>query len=98
MPPWLLDRAVRPDRGVLTPFRRSSLCYLVLTGVAAGQRNTSLVRLAGHLFRHRVDPYVCLGLLKSWNEANCHPPLTESELMRTIESIAGAELRRRGLR
>ncbi|MEW5765889.1 MAG: bifunctional DNA primase/polymerase [Acidobacteriota bacterium] len=98
MPQWLLDRAVRPDRGVLTPFRRSSLCDLVLTGVAAGQRNTSLVRLAGHLFRHRVDPYVCLGLLKSWNEANCRPPLTESELMRTIESIAGAELRRRGLR
>ena len=98
MPAWLIDRVTRPEKGVLAPFPRSPLSTLVLTGVREGQRNSSLARLAGHLFRHRVDPYVCLGLLKSWNEANCTPPLTESEMMRTIDSIAGAELRRRGRR
>jgi len=98
MPDWLMDRVTRPDKGVLTPFPKSPLSTLVLTGVREGQRNSSLARLAGHLFRHRVDPYVSLGLLKSWNESNCNPPLTESEMMRTIESIAGAELRRRGRR
>ncbi len=98
MPEWLMERVTRPERGVLAPFPKSPLSALVMTGVREGQRNTSLARLAGHLFRHRVDTYVSLGLLKSWNETNCNPPLTESEMMRTIDSIAGAELRRRGRR
>jgi len=98
MPGWLMERVTRPERGVLTPFPKSPLSSLVMTGVREGQRNNSLARLAGHLFRHRVDPYVSMGLLKSWNDANCNPPLTESEMMRTIDSIAGAELRRRGRR
>ena len=98
MPEWLMERVTRPEKGVLAPFPNTSISTLVLTGVREGQRNTSLARLAGHLFRHRVDAYVSMGLLKIWNEANCNPPLTESEMMRTIDSIAGAELRRRGRR
>ena len=95
LPDWLLNLLTKPEKGKLALFPKGPLSNLVLVGVREGQRNISLARLAGHLFRHRVDPYVSLGLLKSWNEANCRPPLTEAEMMRTIDSIAGAELRRR---
>ena len=96
MPAWLADRLTQAEKrpGPATP--KTSIGNLVLTEVPEGQRNSSLARLAGHLFRHRVDPYLTLGLLRSWNQQSCQPPLTEAEMMRTIDSIAGAELRRRG--
>ncbi len=96
LPTWLVERLtstqpkVRTGKGSTT-----SLIELVICRVPEGQRNTTLARLAGHLFRHRVDPYVAFGLLRSWNQQSCQPPLTEAEMMRTIDSIAGAELRRR---
>jgi hypothetical protein len=95
MPLWLAERLTQPGRrnGPATP--GTSISNLVLTGVQEGQRNSSLARLAGHLLRHRVDPYVAFGLLRSWNLQSCRPPLAEAEMMRTIDSIAGAELRRR---
>ncbi len=98
MPVWLKDKMLRPERGILAAFPKSPLSTLVMTGVREGQRNSSLARLVGHLLRHRIDPYVTLGLLKSWNQVNCVPPLSEAEMIKTIESIAGAEFRRRGHR
>ncbi len=96
MPAWLAERLTRPEKstGVSTPI--TSISNLVITEVPEGQRNSTLARLAGHLLRHRVDPYLTLGLLRSWNQLSCQPPLTEAEMTRTINSIAGAELRRRG--
>jgi hypothetical protein len=96
MPAWLAERLARPERctGAATPM--TSIGNLVITDVPKGQRNSTLARLAGHLLRHRVDPYLTLGLLRSWNQLSCQPPLTEAEMTRTIDSIAGAELRRRG--
>ena len=96
VPAWLLQR-LSPSQPKTRPVPRpkSSISDLVITGVKEGQRNSSLARLAGHLLRHRVDPYVALGLLRSWNQQSCQPPLAEAEIMRTIDSIAGAELRRR---
>lgn len=95
LPQWLSDRLTAQDSGPRRLAPKTTMSDLVLTSVREGQRNSSLARLAGHLFRHRVDPYVTLGLLRSWNEQNCHPPLTETEMTRTIDSIAKAELRRR---
>jgi hypothetical protein len=98
MPTWLAKRLAHPEKssGAVIPI--TSISNLVMTEVPEGRRNSSLARLAGHLFRHRVDPYVTLGLLRNWNLISCQPPLTEAEMMRTIDSIAGAELRRRGRR
>ncbi len=98
MPAWLVERLIQPGRCSGPAASRTSISNLVLAGVHEGQRNSSLARLAGHLLRHRVDPYITLGLLRSWNLQSCRPPLTETEIMRTIDSIAGAELRRRGKR
>jgi hypothetical protein len=33
-----------------------------------------------------------------WNQVRCRPPLGAEELARTLDSIAAAELRRRGAR
>lgn len=65
--------------------------------VPEGRRNQTLARVAGHLLRHGIDAYLALDLALSWNATRCRPPLPEAEVVRTVDSIAGRELRRRGL-
>jgi bifunctional DNA primase/polymerase-like protein/primase-like protein len=94
-PDWLLAKIGRPSSaGHPTP--PAEWRDLVRDGVAEGQRNQTLARLAGYLLRHHVDPLVALELLATWNEARCHPPLDVAELGAVIDSIAGRELKRRG--
>jgi hypothetical protein len=69
---------------------------LVAEGVSEGRRNDAIARLAGHLLRRRIDPYVALDLCRVWNECRCHPPLAETEIYRTVSSIAAREFARRG--
>jgi hypothetical protein len=64
-------------------------------GVRPGKRNDTTASLAGHLLRRGVDPFVVLELLLAWNAARCHPPLSDAEVTRTVDSVAGCELRRR---
>jgi hypothetical protein len=68
---------------------------LVHEGADEGARNAAIARLAGHLLRRFIDPYLTLDLLLSWNTTHCKPPLTESEVARTVDSVARAESRRR---
>jgi Bifunctional DNA primase/polymerase, N-terminal/Primase C terminal 1 (PriCT-1) len=68
---------------------------LAAASVSEGARNETIARFAGHLLRHFVDPYVALQLLLAWNAAHCRPPLDAEEIARTVNSIAGKELRRR---
>ncbi|MGC8724842.1 MAG: bifunctional DNA primase/polymerase [Acidobacteriota bacterium] len=95
LPTWLLALLVSPPRPKAALGPKSPLADVVLNGVGEGRRNTSLARLAGHLLRRRVEPFVTLGLLRTWNLQSCRPPLAEEELARTIESIADSERRRR---
>ena len=69
---------------------------IVSGGVGEGQRNATLARLTGHLLRKHVDPIVTLELTRAWNLARCRPPLLDDEVLRTVNGIAGAELRRLG--
>jgi hypothetical protein len=71
---------------------------LTQQGVGKGERNCSIASLAGHLLRHRVDGFVTLNLLLAWNASRCRPPLPDAEVERTVNSIAGRELRRREAR
>ena len=64
--------------------------------VGEGRRNDALARLAGHLLRRYVDPIVVLHLLGAWNRQCCVPPLPDAEVRRTVDSVAGRELERRG--
>jgi hypothetical protein len=96
-PGWLLAALAEPKGG------QSELATapgewrdLVCDGVDEGRRNHSVARLAGHLLRRRVDPFVALEMLKVWNAVRCRPPLEAAEITSIVDSIAARELQRRG--
>jgi hypothetical protein len=95
MPDWLVALIERPR--FVQP---SSTVWrdLVAEGVGEGQRNSSVAKLAGHLLRRYVDPVVVLELLLAWNAGRCRPPLPDTEIITTVNSIAGRELTRRRAR
>jgi Bifunctional DNA primase/polymerase, N-terminal/Primase C terminal 1 (PriCT-1) len=67
---------------------------LAAYGVEAGERNNATAQLAGHLLARGVDPYVALELVRTWNACRNRPPLSEGEVIRTVESIAARELKK----
>jgi hypothetical protein len=93
-PGWLTDMARTPPKGegVTLP---ESWRRLVADGVGEGARNEAVARLAGHLFRRGIDPFVTLDLCRCWNAQRCRPPLADIEVMTTVNSIAAAEEKRR---
>ena len=95
LPQWLLELLSANDREAVKPRPAGGLRSLVSKAVPAGRRNASLTRLAGYLLCRRVDPFVALGLLRSWNKQACYPPLSDDELVNTLNSISKAELRKR---
>jgi hypothetical protein len=95
-PPWLIalltadssEKKARPPE-----YWRA----FIRAGAAEGARNTAVARLAGMLFRcDNLDVDVAVAVCEWWNATHCHPPLGQDELERTLNSIAAAELRRRG--
>ena len=90
-PDWLLAK----QNGVAAGVIQSAEWRTLIEGVSEGARDNSLARLAGHLLRHHITPFVTLGLLQSWNATHCTPPLPASHIERIVSSIAGKELRRR---
>jgi Bifunctional DNA primase/polymerase, N-terminal/Primase C terminal 1 (PriCT-1) len=94
-PAWLIDKVVLPAKGVTPPLPPEAWRELFASGAAEGKRDHTITKLAGHLLRHRVDPFVCLDLLQSWNVTKCAPPLPDTDIERIVNSVAGRELRRR---
>ena len=91
-PDWLVELARDRSTAAATPvedWRR-----IVIQGAVEGERNDTLTRLAGHLLGKNVDPIVVLNLLLAWNTTRCHPPLSDDEVFRSVNSIAGRELAR----
>lgn len=95
-PAWLLN-LVRGNRRGRAERRaqRDLVRHIARAGAAEGGRNDSVVRLAGHLLRHHVDPYVALDLVLSWNSTRNVPPLDDGEVKAAVDSIAARELARR---
>jgi Bifunctional DNA primase/polymerase, N-terminal/Primase C terminal 1 (PriCT-1) len=91
LPAWLIELIDRPTRAKSATEWRA----LVSESVPEGRRNDTIARLAGHLLRRYVDPHVVLDLLLAWNFTRCCPPLDRADVVRTVDSIAGKELRRR---
>ena len=85
LPDWLLQQTLEE------PARRGHpIAYwrrLVCEGVAAGERNNTIASLAGHLFRHGLDPAIVLELLLCWNRVRCRPPLVDEEVASVVTSI-----------
>lgn len=85
MPSWLMDMVSAV--GVKTGHPSHHWRRVVSEGVPEGERNDTIASLAGHLLWHGVDPEVTLELLLCWNAKRCSPPLTNEEVVRTVQSI-----------
>ena len=66
---------------------------LVREGISEGARNNTIASFAGHLFWHGVAQELITELLLSWNKERCRPPLSDEEVIRTVESIARTHAR-----
>lgn len=90
-PAWLLDRLKKPP-----PCGRPPEAWeRTVTGpVPEGRRNQTLAEVAGLLFR-ALPAAVAAEMALCWARAKMAPPLPEHEVQRTIDSIAGRELKRR---
>jgi Bifunctional DNA primase/polymerase, N-terminal/Primase C terminal 1 (PriCT-1) len=94
-PEWLLDKVSRPATGSTLPLPPEQWRELVACGAVEGTRDCTVAKLAGHLLRRRIDPFVALELLQSWNASRCVPPLPAPDIERIVASVAGRELKRR---
>lgn len=92
-PDWLLLALTEAPQRLAKPAEEWR--SLTSGGVSEGGRNAAVARLAGHLLRRYVDPYVVLDLIRAWNLAACTPPLPDEEVTITVNSIARREARRR---
>jgi hypothetical protein len=98
-PDWLLARCTLRVNGSGKPkaIPASEWRALSESVVVEGTRDSTLTKFAGHLLRRRIDPFVVLTLLQSWNSTHCTPPLPPDDIVRIVDSIAGKEIRRQGL-
>ena len=83
LPPVLRVQETESHRGKPLHYWRE----LLREGVAIGQRNSTIASLAGHLFWRGVDHQIATELLLSWNRLHCRPPLSDQEVIETIDSI-----------
>ena len=92
-PPWLLALLAKRTGTVREPVPREQWMKIA-TGRVTEYADAAAARLAGHLFRHGIDPAVVLGLLQAWNSTCCTPPLDPAELHRVVNRIAAREAQR----
>ncbi len=94
LPSWLLEiaRGAQGRGGHPSAWWRSR----ARATVPRGQRNDAIASFTGHLLWHGIDPEVACELLLCWNRIHCDPPLSDSEVVRTVESITRTHLRQHG--
>ena len=85
MPRWLLQEASDVQRNPGHSLEQWRM--LLKEGVSEGERNNTIASLTGHLLWHGVDPDVAQELLLCWNRIRCRPPLSDEEVLRTVDSI-----------
>jgi Bifunctional DNA primase/polymerase, N-terminal/Primase C terminal 1 (PriCT-1) len=91
-PAWLLSLCIKPK----TAGGKTDWSTVEMLNVHTGDRTNTLTRLAGVLFRKRIDPAVVSALLWAWNQQSCHPPLPMEKVEKTLAGILERELIRRG--
>lgn len=92
-PDWLFDLLVKAP----APRGRSADEWhrKIAATVPIGRRNQTLAEVSGLFFR-RLPAKIAAEAAFCWAQVKLSPPLPEREVQRTIDSIAGRELRRRG--
>jgi hypothetical protein len=64
---------------------------ILSNGAVEGMRNHTATKLAGHLFAKGIFGNEVWSMLKMWNTSKNRPPLDESELRRTFNSVKNLE-------
>lgn len=93
-PSWLLE-ILQQDSAAKTQATPANEWRALAQGVPEGGRNNAIARIAGHLLRRYVNPSLALQLILAWNNSYCFPPLPDTEVIKTVDSVAKMELRRR---
>ena len=94
-PDWLLIMVCDRVGGPKVATSPGEWARIVEGPIPDGERNETLARVAGMLFR-KLPAVVACDLAELWAAHRLVPPLPESEVRRTITSIAACELRSRG--
>ena len=95
LPRWLmaLVQGMRPaGQGHGVHYWRS----LAAEGVTEGARNSTIASFAGHLMWCGVDLDVIKELLLCWNRVRARPPLSDDEVIRTVDSVHKTHEREHG--
>ena len=95
LPRWLLAlvQGMRPaGQGHGAQYWRA----LAAEGVSEGARNATIASFAGHLLWSGVDLEVIKELLLCWNRVRARPPLSDDEVIRTVDSIHRTHERQHG--
>lgn len=95
VPAWVAAGAAGPASGdrASGPADPTWLSSLLRDGVAHGGRNDAAARLAGYLANKAIPVDVAIAVVSSWNAKNV-PPLPESELRQTVDSVYRTHTRR----
>jgi hypothetical protein len=92
-PAWLISLAAADNGNSAKPAEHWQ--NIVANDVNEGCRDDTAARLAGHLFRHYVDPRVIFELLLCWSAQRCKPPLPGRDIERIVLSVGKKEMARR---
>lgn len=94
-PAWLVDMVKPAPDGSAVATLPNVWRRLWCEGVPEGGRNDGLARMAGYLFRKKLDPIMVDDMIRMWNSTRLVPPLSEDEVSITIESVCKKEIQRR---
>lgn len=67
---------------------------ILINGAVEGMRNHTATRLVGHLFKKGIPGDEVWTIVRLWNSTKNTPPLDESELRRTFDSVKKMEAKK----
>jgi hypothetical protein len=87
IPEGLLCLLVERQAAAANPKFRADYAQMVRSGARKGERNSDLLKLAGHLWSHGHEAEEVLQIVVAVNEARCLPPLTHREVEKIVGSV-----------
>ena len=97
IPGWLIDLVTKSQNLTSSSGSSGNAYFKDITenGVEEGCRTVTLTSVIGHLLAKRVDLNLAKELVLSLNEMKFKPPLSQDVVFKTLDSIAGRELKKR---
>ena len=93
LPQWVINLITTPSiAGTFKTVPADFYRELFAKGAKAGERNDALIRMAGHLIRKRLDPFLVLDILRLWNDHRFIPPGDHDKLEAIVDRVAAREL------